>query len=178
MNALVANAEFYQIETLRWSGRLPRFASLREGGPGKPMMLMICFGISVALGWWGVRLIDRQGIDSSGPAMLLIAACLACFLVFWLLIKVVLRSLEVSFSIDKQGVEVNPSKKQQTLDRRMRFVSLVTFWLTFKGGQWSRWHPLTPWKQVRSVEIDRIKQEVLLEPMIVTARETRVQPDT
>ena len=162
MNALVADAELCQTETLRWSGRLPRFASLREGGPGKLSTLMIWFGITVALGWWGVRLIDQRGINSGGPAMVLIAAGLVLFLAFWLLIKAALRSLEVTFSVDEKGVAIVPSKKQQTLDRRMRIVSLVTFWLTFKGGQWARWHPLTPWKQVRSVEIDELKQEILI----------------
>ena len=162
MNVLVADAESCEIETLRWNGRVPRFASLREGGPGKLSTLMIWFSIAVAIGWRGAGLSDQRGTDGGGPAMILIAAGLMLFLVFWILIKVVLRSLEVTFSIDKKGVEIAPSQKQQTLDRRMRIVSLVTFWLTFKGGQWVRWHPVTLWKQVRSVKIDEIKQEILI----------------
>lgn len=162
MNALIADAEARDTGTMRWSGRVPRFASLREGGPGKPLTLMIWFAITVALGWWGVRLIDQRGIDSGGPAMVFLAAGLVLSLVFWLLIKAGLRGLEVTFSIDEKGVEIIPSKKQRTLDRRMRIVSLVTFWLTFKGGQWARWHPFTSWKQVRNVKIDEIKQEILI----------------
>lgn len=116
---------------------------------------MFWFAITVALGAWGVRLIGRRGIDSGGPAMVFIAAALLLFLVVWILIKAGLRGLEVTFSVDEKGVEIVPSKKQQTLDRSMRIVSLVTFWLTFKGGQWSRWHPRTPWKQVSTWEKDR-----------------------
>jgi hypothetical protein len=162
MSAPVVNPPLNETVTLRWSGRLPRFASLREGGPGKPSSLMIWLGITLVLGWWGVRLIDRQGIDSGGPAMVFIAAALLLFLVLWLVIKATLRGLDVTFSVNEKGIEIIPSAKQQALDQGMRIVSLVTFWLTLKGGQWARWHPLTPWKQVRSVEIDEIYREILI----------------
>lgn len=156
-------AKLPEIETLRWSGRVPRFARLREGGPGKPSTLAVCFCVVFAIGLRGTRVINQRGIDSIGPPMVFIAAGLACSLCFWLLIKVALRSLEVTFLIDNKGVQIIPSQKQRTLDRHMRILSLVGFWLTLKGGQWSRWHPLTPWKQIRSVEIDEINQEIRIQ---------------
>jgi len=150
------------FEDLRWHGWLPRFSSIREGGPGKPVTLLLWSLITLGMGGWGLRTMDRDGIDSGGPAMILIAVTLLVATLLWLLIKAWLRPLEVTFSVTQNGVEAIPTKRQQHLDRGMRIISLVTFWLTLKGGQWSPWHPTTRWKEIRSVDIDTVHQELLI----------------
>lgn len=161
MNPVDPDAET-SSDDLRWLGWLPRFSGVREGGPGKPISLSMCLLAVIGMGAWGLRTMDRDGIDSGGPALVLVAATLLAAMFFWFLIKAVLRPLGVTFSVTEKGIEAIPTKQQQDLDRGMRLISLVIFWFTYKGGQWSRWHPVIRWKEVRSVAFDDDKEELLV----------------
>jgi hypothetical protein len=148
---------------LRWQGRLPLFSPVREGGPGRRSTLIGWLLANLGTLWWGIRLVEQQGIDGIGPAAVVIAAASLLIQIIWILIKAVMRPLAVTFCVDARGVEILPTKEQRSLDRQMRRVSLVVFWLTWRGGQWSNWKPSTPWKQVKRVVIDEIAREVLVQ---------------
>jgi hypothetical protein len=147
---------------LSWKGLVPRFSPLQEGGPGRPLPLAIAAGTLAALGVRGVRLIERQGIDGFGPALVFLAAFGGLFLLFWLLIKGALRSTEVTFVLSEKGVEMRPSQAQETIDRRLGVATLIVFLLTFKGTRWASWHPFTPWKSIRRVMVDGRRREILV----------------
>jgi hypothetical protein len=148
---------------VRWHGRLSRFSPVREGGPGRRSTLVGWLLANLATLWWGIRLVEQHGIDGIGPAAVVIAAASLLIQITWVLIKAVLRPLAVTFCVDARGVEILPSKEQRSLDRKLRRVSLVVFWLTWRGGQWSEWKPSTPWKQVKRVVVDEIAREVLVQ---------------
>jgi hypothetical protein len=147
---------------LKWTGELPRFSSLREGGPGRPASLAVMTAIAVGLFLWGVRLVGRHDMDSAGPALVFVSCAWLLFLAIWALIKAGLRDRRVCFVLGEKGVEIVPSKRQEKVDRRIRWVALITFLFTWKGGQWASWHPLTAWKDVRSVELDEISGQIVV----------------
>ncbi len=145
-----------------WAGTLPRFAPLREGGPGKPASLVVMLAMALALVAGGIRLLARQGMDGAGPVLFFLGCAWLLFLAFWVFIKAGLRGRAVSFVLGDRGVEIVPSARQERMDRWMRFIALITFLFTRKGGQWSAWHPYTPWKDVRRVEIDETSGQIVV----------------
>jgi hypothetical protein len=147
---------------MSWRGTLPWFAPMAEGGPGQPLTLGIQAVLALALGGFGVHLIETRGIDSGGPPLVLLAIGWGLFLVVWLLIKGVLRGRDVEFILSDKGVEICPPRRQQNLDRGMKVVSRLVFLLTYKGGQWSDWHPATRWKDVRTAEYDEVRRHIVL----------------
>ena len=147
---------------LSWSGTLRRFSRMREGGPGRPVSLAVTTLLALGLGYWGIDLLEKRGIDSFGPAMVFISVFWLLFLILWVLIKAGLRDNRVHFYISKRGVGIIPSSDQKKLDRKIGIITRIVFLLTFKGGQWSAWQPFTPWKSVRRVEIDHEALEILI----------------
>ena len=147
---------------LAWPGVVPRFSRLREGGPGRPVTLLVVAALVIALGYQGFRLLDQTGIDGSGPAMMFISVFLLAGLGVWVLIKAGLRGREVRFVLSEGGVEVQPSKRQQDLDRRMRTLALLSFFLTWKGGQWAAWKPYIRWIDVREVRFNNAGREIVV----------------
>jgi hypothetical protein len=145
-----------------WSGTTARFSRLIEGGPGRVGTLLILTAIIGLTFWQGIHLTESSGIDSAGPALILVAGSLGTFLLAWLLIKAVLRSTAVVFYVSDRGVGVLPSIEQRQLDASIRWVTTVAFWLTWKGGQWSSWEPFTVWNQVRQVEATDANHEILV----------------
>ncbi len=133
---------------LRWKGEVERFSAVREGGPGRPQTLfalLLAGGLLVAAGVWYIG----KSPDGSGPVMILLGAWALLSLAFWVLVKAGLRSTQVTFVIDRRGVHIRPSTAQRKLDRRMRGLMLLVFWLSLKGGQWAAWSPMTAWRVIR-----------------------------
>jgi hypothetical protein len=139
---------------LTWTGTLPRFSPMTEGGPGKLSSLIFAGLSGLLLCAAGIYLTGISGVDGPGPAMILLSALLLVFLIFWTIIKEGLAGREVSFTITTRGIEVIPSSKQKNLDKSMRIITQIAFLWTLKGGQWSAFAPYTPWKKIRTVLID------------------------
>jgi len=147
---------------LTWTGTLPRFTPMVEGGPGT-LRAIIAFGLlSLLLLILGIHLTDAGGIDSAGPFLILISILFLLFLVFWVAVKELARGRDVTFLIHDKGVEIQPSARQNAVDAVMKVITHVGFLLTWKGGQWSAWAPYTPWKDIRRVEIDEQTNEILV----------------
>jgi len=147
---------------LSWSGTLLRFSRVREGGPGRPISLAVTTLLALGMGYWGIDLLEKRGIDSFGPVMVFISVFCLLFLILWVLIKAGLRDNRVHFYISKRGVGIIPSSGQKKLDRNIGIISRIVFLLTFKGGQWSAWQPFTPWKSIRRAAIDHQTLEIIL----------------
>lgn len=147
---------------LSWPGTVPRFAPMREGGPGTIFFLTALFIIGVILVFFGISSTESDGIGSGGPFFILLGIFLFVFLVIWIFIKGILRQRDVTFVIHEKGIEIIPSSLQSSLDNWMAIISRVLFWFTWKGGQWSAWEPYTPWNAVRKVMVDEKKQEILI----------------
>lgn len=147
-------------KSLSWKGRLPAFIALREGGPGRPVTLLLVMLAGLSLVYAGAMRTGQYG--DSGPAMLFMGVFVLLSLTFWVLVKAGLRSPDVCFVIDRKGVRIEPSPQQKWLDKRMKMLALVVFWLTFKGGQWAAWSPFTRWKDVKKICIDRQRLQVLV----------------
>lgn len=145
---------------LEWPGVVARFSSVREGGPGRPASLLVVAMLAIALGYQGFRLLEQNGMDGAGPAMLFISTFLLASLAAWLLIKAVLRSRDVRFVLSEAGVEVRPSTRQKKLDGAMRNLALLSFLFTWKGGQWAAWKPFVQWKDVREVSFNDRSGEI------------------
>lgn len=135
---------------------------MREGGPGRPLTLAIIAGIAGAMAYQGVRMVERDGIDGAGPALLLVAIVLILFLALWLLIKAALRSTQVTFVVSEEGVAIQPSQRQKRLDWWTWLVTWSAFLVSWKGGQWSAWQPFTPWKAVRRVAVDERARHIVI----------------
>ncbi len=147
-------------KTLLWSGKLPVFSSLLEGGPGRPVTLLVLSLAGAGLLFYGIS--QTGGNGNAGPVMILFGLLIMLTLVFWLLVKAVLRNRDVEFLIDAKGVHIRPSSQQAKLDRRMRILMLIVFWLTLKGGQWATWAPSVRWKEIRSVRMHVDNHQVLI----------------
>ncbi|NLV25717.1 MAG: hypothetical protein GXY48_00890 [Methanomicrobiales archaeon] len=147
---------------LSWPGTVPRFATMREGGPGTMLSLVALFIIGCILVFFGISSIESDGIGSGGPFLILIGVLLFGFLVIWILIKGILRQRDVTFVIHEKGIEIIPSELQSSLDTWMATISRILFWITWKGGQWSAWAPCTPWRSIRNIIIDNTRQEILI----------------
>lgn len=146
---------------LRWKGEVERFSAVREGGPGRPQTLfalLLAGGLLVAAGVWYIG----KSPDGSGPVMILLGAWALLSLAFWVLVKAGLRSTQVTFVIDRRGVHIRPSTAQRKLDRRMRGLMLLVFWLSLKGGQWAAWSPMTAWRDVKEIRVNRLCGDVLV----------------
>ncbi len=147
---------------LSWSGRVSRFARLREGGPGRPVWLLGMTAAVAGLGLWGRFMMETQGMSSPGPALILLSFLWLGFLLIWTLIKAGLRDRQVIFSISPKGVSVEPSERQKQLDRRIGLLIRLVFLSTLKGGQWAAWQPFTSWKEVKKAEVNQTKKEILI----------------
>ncbi len=147
---------------LQWPGRLSRFSRALEGGPGTPRTLTVMAVLATAVVWQGARIVDRSGIESAGPALVLIGGAWLLFLLVWVLIKAGLRDPAVVFYVTEQGAGILPSARQRSTDRGVGFLMWLVFLITFKGGQWSAWHPFTRWKEVRRVEANDFTRHVLI----------------
>ena len=147
---------------LSWSGKVPRFARLREGGPGRPVWLLGMTVAAVGLGLWGRSIMEGQGMNSPGPALILLSLLWLVFLLVWILIKAGLRDTQVTFYISEQGVGIQPSERQKQLDRRIGVLTRLVFLSTLKGGQWAAWQPFAPWKDVKRIDVSRDKKELLV----------------
>jgi len=145
-----------------WEGRLPAFSPVMEGGGGTPVTLGIIAGLSLIMAIAGFRLMDSRGIDSFGPALILLAVLVFFTLLTWVLIKEGLRPSAVLFYITPKGVGILPSPAQRRLDARMAWLSRLVFLLTWKGGQWGAFEPYTTWKSVRRVRVDEAAREILI----------------
>jgi hypothetical protein len=145
-----------------WRGEVPRFARLREGGPGRPAWLLGMAVAAVGLGLWGRTMMEGQGMNSPGPALVLLSLLWLVFLVIWMLIKAGLRDTQVVFCLSDKGVGIEPSESQKQLDRRIGVLTRLVFFSTLKGGQWAAWYPFTPWKDVKKMDIHPEKQEILI----------------
>lgn len=141
---------------------VPRFAPMREGGPGTIQSLLALSLIGCILVFLGISSTESDGIGSAGPSFILLGFFLFAFLVIWIFIKGILRQRDVTFVIHEKGIEIIPSALQSSLDTGMAIISRVLFWFTWKGGQWSAWEPYTPWNAVRKVTINEKKQEILI----------------
>lgn len=146
--------------SLRWEGRVDRFSSLMEGGPGRPKTLGIL--ASTGFGLLAAGIMRLGVLGDAWPVMIVLGAFVLLTLVFWVLIKAGMRSRDVVFVIDRKGVHIKPSAAQRSLDRRLHWLMLMVFWLTLKGGQWAAWAPMTPWREVRSVRVERAAKQVLV----------------
>jgi hypothetical protein len=58
--------------------------------------------------------------------------------------------------------QVLPSAKQKNMDKKLGFVMLLVFLLTFKGGQWSSWQSSVKWKKVKKVVFYDLTMEILV----------------
>ncbi len=147
---------------MSWPGKVKVFDRFMEGGPGRPstLLLMVLFGSG--LGYIGILLMDRRGVDSPGPAIIFIAFFWLLFVVFWVLIKGVLRSRDVVFAISERGVAILPSPKQMRMEQRLGLLSHIVFLLTYKGTRWTAWRPFTPWKAIRRVDTDMRNGHLLI----------------
>ncbi len=150
------------LPRMSWPGRVSRFARLREGGPGRPVLLLGMTAVAACLGLRGRIIMEGQGMNSPGPAMILLGFLWLGFLLVWLLIKAGLRDTQVTFYMSGQGVGIQTSKAQKQLDRRIGVLTRLVFLSTLKGGQWSAWQPFTPWKKVKRVEVNRKAREILI----------------
>lgn len=133
-----------------------------EGGPGQPLTLLLMALSGLGLGYIGILLMDRRGVDSPGPAIIFIAFFWLLFVVFWVLIKGLLRSRDVVFAISEKGVAILPSLKQTQMEQRLGLLSQIVFLLTYKGTRWAAWKPFTPWKAIRRVDTDMRSGEILI----------------
>ncbi len=147
---------------LRWQGRLARFAPAREGGPGRALTLALHLAGGLGLLWAGQGRMTGAGIDSAGPAMMLLAVLWLGALALWLLIKLALRPRDALFEIDEKGVRIRPAPVQARLDRRVRFWVHLAFLISWKGGQWADFAPDLPWRAVRSVRLEPGRGDILL----------------
>lgn len=147
---------------LSWSGKVPRFARLREGGPGRPVYLLGMTAAAAGLGLWGRSMMEGQGMNSPGPALILLSFMWLGFLLVWLMIKAGLRDRQVTYSISPKGVSVEPSERQKQLDRRIGVLTRLVFLGTLKGGQWAGWQPFAPWKEVRRIDVNRENKDILV----------------
>ncbi len=137
-----------------WPGQLPGFQAAREGGPGKPKTLIIWTAISVAMFIYGSWQMDKEGIDSFGPALIFLSILVFFSLLLWVIIKEWARPKSVLFFYSHRGVGILPSQKQAQIDQNMKFISRMVFLLTWKGGQWSDFRPYTTWKSVKKVTLE------------------------
>ncbi len=149
-----------KVKRLAWEGTLPRFSSMREGGPGRPWALLTLALIGGGLIALGTRRLEEGAPDAG--AFIFLGAFLLLFLAFWLLVKAILRPLEATFVLHHRGIEIVPSPRQRALDRRTRALVQLAFLLTFKGGQWADWTPHTRWKDVRKVIINEQRREICI----------------
>lgn len=147
---------------LAWSGKVPLFARLREGGPGRPAWLLGMAAAALGLGLWGRSMMEGQGMNSPGPALILLSCMWIGFLLVWMLIKAGLRDRQVTFYISQNGVGIQPSKGHTQLDRKIGVLTRLVFLSTLKGGQWAAWHPFTPWKDVKKIDVNRENKEILI----------------
>ncbi len=147
---------------LRWKGEVPRFSSFREGGPGRPASLTVLSGIGVLLIVFGQSAIEAGGISGGGPAALLFGVVVLGFVALWVFIKAVLRSREVTFVVDAKGVAIRPSTQQRKLDKKLFWLSMLLFWVTWRGAIWTAWAPVTRWKEVRSIEYNDSARQILV----------------
>ncbi len=147
---------------LFWPGTVPRFAPVREGGPGTVLSLTVLVIISCFLLFLGIRNTESAGIGSGGPFLLFSGLLLFGFLVIWILIKGILRHRDVTFIIHEKGIRIIPSGFQSSLDTWMAIISRILFWITRKGGQWSAWAPCTPWSSMRSIIIANKRKEIII----------------
>ena len=145
-----------------WKGKVPRFSRLREGGPGRPVWLLGMAAAAAGLGLLGRSMMDAQGMNSPGPALILLSLLWLVFLLVWVLIKSGLRDRQVIFYISKQGVGIKPSESQKQLDRRIGALTRLIFLSTLKGGQWAAWQPFTPWREVKKIDLNQAKREILV----------------
>ncbi len=145
-----------------WHGFVPLFAPCREGGPGRPLTLLIWVQAVFVLGIAGSHLMEKEGISSPGPAMIFLAFFLGAFLLVWILVKVVLRNRKVTFYLSPGGVGLIPSQAHRRLDRIMAWLTHLAFLLTWKGGRWVAWRPSTRWRSVRRVRINERTHEILI----------------
>lgn len=149
-------------ELLAWSGVVPRFSRLREGGPGRPATLLVAAALLAALVWQGYRLTDRDGIGGFGPALSLVSVLLLLGLGVWLVIKALLRSREVRFVLSEDGISIRPSQRQVRLDRNMRILAHLSFLVAWSGGQWTAWRPFVRWRDVRAVRYLDAERQILV----------------
>jgi hypothetical protein len=147
---------------LAWSGRTARFSRILEGGPGRIGTLLTLGMLNAMCLWQGIRLTDSGGIDGGGPLLILLAVWLGGVLIFWVLLKAFWRDPVVMFYVSERGVGVAPSAQQRRLDASLGWVMRIAFWLSWKGGQWSAWHPFTVWRQIRQIEANDANQEILV----------------
>lgn len=150
------------VSPLRWKGEVPRFSRFREGGPGRPLSLMILTGFGMLLIMGGNSLMDSNGMTSSGPALILFGFCVLGFVVIWVFVKTFIRNRDVTFVVDSKGVAIRPSPQQRRQDKRLFWISMFLFWATWRGGIWTPWVPVTRWKDVRRVEYDDEAGEILV----------------
>ena len=147
---------------ISWSGKVSRLTRLREGGPGRPAWLLGLAAAAAGLGLWGRSMLEAQGMNSPGPAFILLSLLWLVFLLVWVLIKAGLRDTQVTFCISDKGVGIEPSESQKQLDRRIGVLTRLVFFSTLKGGQWAAWHPFTPWNQVNKIDVNQEKGEILI----------------
>ena len=147
---------------ISWSGKVSKLTRLREGGPGRPIWLLGMTAAAVGLGLWGRSIMDGQGMNSPGPALILLSLLWLVFLLVWILIKAGLRDTQVTFCISDKGVGIDPSESQKQLDRKIGVLTRLVFLSTLKGGQWAAWHPFTPWKEVKKIDVNRESKEILV----------------
>ncbi len=145
-----------------WKGKVPRLSRLREGGPGRPVWLLGMAAAAAGLGLWGRSMMDAQGMNSPGPALILLCLLWLVFLLVWVLIKSGLRDTQVTFYISKHGVGIKPSESQKQLDRRIGVLTRLVFFSTLKGGQWAAWQPFAAWKEVKQIDVNWDKKELLV----------------
>lgn len=150
------------VSPLRWKGEVPRFSRFREGGPGRPLSLLIITMVGLMLIVGGNSLMNTNGITSSGPALLMFGFVVLGFVLLWVFVKTVLRNRDVTFVVDSKGVAIRPSPQQRRLDKRLFWLSMFLFWTTWRGGIWTPWVPVTRWKEVRRVEYDDDAHEILV----------------
>lgn len=146
--------------SISWEGELERFAPLLEGGPGRPLTLALLDFVGLGLLLWGIHAMD-QGLGG-GPVFILFGALILGTVAFWILVKALLRTTRCSFLVDTKGIAIRPDKAQERLDNRLRWLMLIVFWLTLKGGQWATWKPFTRWSEVRSVKVFEAKRQILV----------------
>lgn len=157
MNPMTEPPDQYQLPhdvEYSWPGQLPRFQAALEGGPGKPITLLIWTVISVGMFIYGSWLMNEEGIDSFGPALIFLSILVFFSLLLWVVIKEWIRPKHVLFFYSQRGVGILPSQKQARIDQHMKFISRMVFLLTWKGGQWSDFRPYTTWKSVKKVILE------------------------
>jgi len=142
--------------------KLKKFSRAMEGGPGKPLTLLIHFVIIIFLFIFGKIKMDTAGISSGGPAIILLSVFWAATLIFWIIIKAGIRDTKVHINIDATGIEMLITAKQKNTDRKLQMMMLLVFLFTFKGGQWSSWESSVKWKKVKKVIFYDQKQEILI----------------